>query len=127
MHLYQDSFANGWRLSLAFLGGRVLAIVAWPVGVVWAITNARGEPSHPPCEPLGGHRSFNAPAESVFATLKGELFDPQPGGRFTTRHEAGLAVLDYLETFYNPRRRHFALGLIAPATFEARHTLTTAA
>ena len=69
----------------------------------------------------------NALAESVFATLECELFDQQPGGRFTTRREAKLAVFDYLETFYNPRRRHSALGNISPATFEARHTLTTAA
>lgn len=69
----------------------------------------------------------NALAESVFATLECELFDRQPGGRFATRREAKLAVFDYLETFYSPRRRHSALGLIAPATFEARHTLTTAA
>ena len=69
----------------------------------------------------------NALAESVFATLECELLDQQPGGRFTTRREAKLAVLDYLETFYNPRRRHSALGNIAPATFEARHALTTAA
>jgi putative transposase len=69
----------------------------------------------------------NALAESVFATLECELFDRQPGGRFATRREAKLAVFDYLETFYNPRRRHSALGHLAPATFEARHTLTTAA
>ncbi len=69
----------------------------------------------------------NALAESVFATLECELFDRQPGGRFATRREAKLAVFDYLETFYNPRRRHSALGQIAPATFEAQHTLTTAA
>ena len=69
----------------------------------------------------------NALAESVFATLECELFDQQPGGRFATRREARLAVFDYLETFYNPRRRHSALGQIAPATFEARHTLTAAA
>ena len=69
----------------------------------------------------------NALAESVFATLECELFGQQPAGRFTTRREAKLAVFDYLKTFYNPRRRHSALGQIAPATFEARHTLTTAA
>jgi putative transposase len=69
----------------------------------------------------------NALAEDVFATLECELFDRQPGGRFATRREAKLAVFDYLETFYNPRRRHSALGQIAPATFEARHVLTTAA
>ncbi len=43
----------------------------------------------------------------------------QPGGRFNSRHEAKLAVFDYLETFYNPRRRHSALGQISPAVFEA--------
>ena len=44
----------------------------------------------------------NALAESVFATLECELFDQQPGGRFTTRREAKLAVFDYLETFSTP-------------------------
>jgi putative transposase len=63
----------------------------------------------------------------VFATLECELFDQQTGGRFATRREAKLAVFGYLETFYNLRRRHSALGQIAPATIEARHTLTTAA
>ena len=56
-----------------------------------------------------------------------ELCGQQPGGRFTTRREAQPAVFDYLETIANPRRRHSVLGNIAPATFEARHTLTTAA
>lgn len=63
----------------------------------------------------------NAMAESLFATLECELFDQQPGGRFNSRHEAKLAVFDYLETFYNPRRRHSALGQIAPAIYEAKH------
>ena len=40
-----------------------------------------------------------------------------------TRREAKLAVFDYLETFYNPRRRHSALGHISPADFEAQHAL----
>ena len=69
----------------------------------------------------------NALAESVFATIECELFDQQPGGRFTSRREAKLAVFDYLETFYNPRRRHSALGQISPTAFEKRHTASTAA
>ena len=69
----------------------------------------------------------NALAESLFATLECELFDAQPGGRFTTRRQAKLAVFDYLETFYNPRRRHSALGHTSPAAYEAAHTFTTAA
>jgi len=54
--------------------------------------------------------------------LECELFDQQPGGRFQTRREAKLAVFDYLEAFYNPRRRHSSLDQISPAAFEARHT-----
>ena len=61
----------------------------------------------------------------MFATLECELFDQQTGGRFGTRREAKLAVFDYLETFYNPRRRHPALG--QPAAFEAARTIHTAA
>ena len=37
------------------------------------------------------------------------------------------AVFDYLEAFYNSRRRHSSLGQISPAAFEARHTAQTAA
>ncbi len=69
----------------------------------------------------------NALAESLFATLECELFDQQPGGRFQTRREAKLAVFDYLEAFYNPRRRHSSLGQISPAAFETRHTAQTTA
>lgn len=63
----------------------------------------------------------NALAESVFATLECELFDQQPGGRFATRRQAKLAVFDYLETFYNPRRRHSALQMRSPSAFERAH------
>ena len=69
----------------------------------------------------------NALAESVFATLECELFDQQPGGQFNSRHEAKLAVFDYLETFYNPRRRHSANGQISPAAFERRYEESPAA
>ena len=55
------------------------------------------------------------------------LFDQQPGGRFNSRHEAKLAVFDYLETFYNPHRRHSAIGQISPAAFERRYEESPAA
>jgi putative transposase len=69
----------------------------------------------------------NALAESLFATIECELFDQQPGGRFESRRGAKLAVFDYLETFYNPRRRHSALGQVSPARYEAEHTARTTA
>ncbi len=67
----------------------------------------------------------NTLAESAFATLECELFDQQPGDRFQTRREAKLAVFDFLETFYNPRRRHSALGMRSPLAFEAAHRVAT--
>ena len=60
----------------------------------------------------------NALAESFFATLECELLE-----RNSYRHpvDARLSVFDYLEGFYNPRRRHSALGNVSPMRFEALH------
>ena len=63
----------------------------------------------------------NALAESVFATLECELFDVQPRGRFDSRQQAKLAVFDFLEAFYNPRRRHSSLAMTSPMAFEAAY------
>jgi putative transposase len=60
----------------------------------------------------------NAMAESFFATLETELLDRTC---FRNRTEARLAVFDYIEGFYNPRRRHSALGQLSPAEYEQRH------
>jgi transposase InsO family protein len=38
-----------------------------------------------------------------------------------TRRHAELAVFDYIETFYNPRRRHSSLGQISPVAFELKY------
>jgi putative transposase len=67
----------------------------------------------------------NAMAESFFATLECELVDRSC---WRTRTEARMAVFDYLEGFYNPRRRHSALAYLSPAEYERRHhTPSTAA
>ncbi len=60
----------------------------------------------------------NAVTESFFATLECELLDRQ---RFRTHTEAKMAVFDYLEGFYNPRRRHSALGYLSPVDYERSH------
>ncbi len=60
----------------------------------------------------------NAMAESFFATLETELFWAQPGRRFDSHRHARLEIFDYIETFYNRRRRHTSIGNIAPVTFE---------
>jgi putative transposase len=60
----------------------------------------------------------NAMAESFFATLECELLDRR---RFTTQAEAKMAVFDWIEGWYNPRRRHSSLGRVSPLTFEQRY------
>lgn len=57
----------------------------------------------------------NAMAESFFATLECELLDRCS---FRTQAEAKLTVFEYLEGFYNPRRRHSSLGYRSPIAFE---------
>lgn len=57
----------------------------------------------------------NAMAESFFATLECELLDRY---RFRTQAEARLAVFRYLEAWYNPHRRHSALGQQSPLAYE---------
>ena len=39
-----------------------------------------------------------------------------------TRREARSRIFEYIEGFYNPRRRHSALGYLAPAAFEEQAT-----
>ena len=57
----------------------------------------------------------NAMCESFFATLECELLDRV---RFIDRAEAELAVFDFIEGFYNTRRRHSALDYYSPVQFE---------
>jgi len=57
----------------------------------------------------------NALAESFFATLECELLDRN---RFRTQAEARMAVFQFIEGWYNPRRRHSALGYRSPIDFE---------
>jgi putative transposase len=58
----------------------------------------------------------NAAMESFFSTLKAERVSRKP--RYRTRDEARADVFDYIERFYNPRRRHSTLGQISPVQFE---------
>ena len=55
----------------------------------------------------------NAVMESFFSSVKSEVAD-----RFESCGEAKMEVFDYIEVFYNQRRRHSTLGQISPAVFE---------
>ncbi len=58
----------------------------------------------------------NATIESFWSTLKTETgLDQSPAA---SRRQAELTVLDYIETFYNPTRRHSSLGYLSPVAFE---------
>lgn len=57
----------------------------------------------------------NAMAESFFATLECELIDRRS---FRTQAEARIALFEFIEGWYNPHRRHSALGYLSPSAFE---------
>jgi transposase InsO family protein len=57
----------------------------------------------------------NAVMESFFSTVKHEL-----GERFDSHGLAKMELFDYIEVFYNQRRRHSTLGQISPAAHERR-------
>jgi transposase InsO family protein len=57
----------------------------------------------------------NAPMESFFASLKKELVHHED---YQNRAEAKASIFEYIETFYNPKRRHSSLGYLSPAEFE---------
>ena len=61
----------------------------------------------------------NAVMESFFKTLKVELVYRT---RFRTRDEAKRELFDYIEVYYNRKRRHSALGYMTPAEFEKMNT-----
>jgi putative transposase len=60
----------------------------------------------------------NALCESFFATLECELLERK---RFRNQGEAKMAVFDFIEAWYNPHRRHSALGQLSPLSYERRH------
>ncbi|SDJ04269.1 Integrase core domain-containing protein [Lentzea albidocapillata subsp. violacea] len=55
-------------------------------------------------------------AESFFATIKTELLDRQPWPPKTKAHKA---IFEYIEGWYNTRRRHSSLGYLSPAAYES--------
>jgi len=69
-----------------------------------------------------GNCHDNAVAEAFFSTLKTELRE-----RFASCGEAKMELFDYIEVFYNQRRRHSTLGLISPAAYERQAAAMDAA
>ena len=63
----------------------------------------------------------NAMCESFFATLECELLDRC---KFQTKAQARMAIFEFIENWYNPSRRHSALGYLSPVDYE-RSSLET--
>ena len=64
----------------------------------------------------------NAVMESFFSTVKNELAD-----QFASNGDAKMELFDYIEVFYNQRRRHSTVGRISPAAFERQALMTQVA
>jgi putative transposase len=62
----------------------------------------------------------NALCESFFATLECELLDRHS---FRSRQQAGRAVFEFIEGWYNPHRRHSSIGQISPAKYEMEYAI----
>jgi putative transposase len=59
----------------------------------------------------------NAAMESFFSSLKTERVACKT---YRTRHDAKADVFDYIERFYNPKRRHSTIGYLSPMEFEMK-------
>lgn len=66
----------------------------------------------------------NALMESFFGSMQIELLDRRD---WATRTELANAMFEWIEAFYNPRRRHSAIGYLSPIEFETLHTAAPAA
>jgi transposase InsO family protein len=64
----------------------------------------------------------NAPSESFFGTLKQELILRAP---FLSRDGTRTLVFEYLEAYYNRKRRHSTLGFLSPVDYETRNPEAT--
>jgi len=65
-----------------------------------------------------GNCHDNAVMESFFSTVKSELRE-----HFDSHGAAKMELFDYIEVFYNQRRRHSTIGYVSPAVFEQRARL----
>ena len=59
----------------------------------------------------------NAHAESLFSRFKAELMQQ---GQFDSLEDAQTAIFEYIEIYYNPIRRHSALGYLSPKNYEKK-------
>jgi putative transposase len=61
------------------------------------------------------HRRDNTMIESFWSTMQRELLDTQ---RWDTKTQLPQAIFEWIEAWYNPRRRHTSIGDLAPLAYE---------
>ena len=64
----------------------------------------------------------NALCESFYASLECELIDR---ATFKNRMDAEMQIFDFIEGWYNPHRRHSAIGYLSPINYERQHLTQT--
>jgi transposase InsO family protein len=69
-----------------------------------------------------GNCDDTAAVETFFKTIKAELIWRDTRD---TRRQAGMAIVEYINGFYNPRHRHSALGWESPVAFERKVAKTS--
>ena len=66
----------------------------------------------------------NALIESFWSTMQRELLDRK---QWSSRVELASAIFEWIEGWYNPRRRHTSLGMLSPHEFETLAATTQTA
>lgn len=66
----------------------------------------------------------NALMESFFGSMQIELLDRRD---WPTQDDLAKAIFEWIEAWYNPHRRHSALGYLSPAEYETLHAATSTA
>jgi putative transposase len=61
----------------------------------------------------------NSVMESFFGSMQIELLDRRD---WPTRNDLANAIFEWIEAWYNPSRRHSALGYLSPNDYETLHT-----
>jgi putative transposase len=61
----------------------------------------------------------NSMVESFWGTMQLELLDSRT---WRTRHDLATAIFEWIESWYNPRRRHSSIGMLSPVDYQAAHT-----
>ncbi|MEK7716988.1 MAG: IS3 family transposase [Planctomycetota bacterium] len=128
----------GWSMSAAMTAQLVadaLVMAIWRRGKPDALLHHSDRGSQYTSEPFqrlmaehgvtcsmsrAGNVWDNAAMESFFSSLKTERTARKT---YRTRDQAKADVFDYIERFYNPRRRHSTLGYLSPVEFEKRAAL----